>query len=246
MRSWGELFHPDVIMRSPEGWPEPGPQVGREAVMRFIEQLRDAWHTDTLDVIGDFVPVADHVVVRFVWRGVSRGPDSNRESTGVYTVRNGMIFGLELFWDHAEALESVGASQMLPRSNVDVARSAYDAWNRDDFEGMLAVVHPEIEWRGPGDLFLGMESVYRGHAGLREWWNAAKEPWEYFKSHIERTLEQDDKVVAVVRFDAVGRESGVEVGLPFVNLIEVRDGLVVKFDAFYTIEEALEAAGMSE
>ena len=28
-----EVFDPDVIVRLPEGWPEPGPFVGREAVM---------------------------------------------------------------------------------------------------------------------------------------------------------------------------------------------------------------------
>jgi ketosteroid isomerase-like protein len=31
--------------------------------------------------------------------------------TGVYTVRNGRIFGLEFFWDHTEALEAVGLSE---------------------------------------------------------------------------------------------------------------------------------------
>jgi ketosteroid isomerase-like protein len=29
-----ESLDPDVIWRAPEGWPEPGPYVGREAVMR--------------------------------------------------------------------------------------------------------------------------------------------------------------------------------------------------------------------
>ena len=48
-----ELHDPDVIIvRTPEGWPEPGPFVGREAVMRQFEQLRDLQrvmvHEDTL------------------------------------------------------------------------------------------------------------------------------------------------------------------------------------------------------
>ncbi len=38
-----ELYHPDIIMRTAEGWPEPGPHVGREAVLRWIEQLRETW-----------------------------------------------------------------------------------------------------------------------------------------------------------------------------------------------------------
>jgi len=36
-----ETYDPGTIFRTPEGWPEPGPYVGREAVMRQLEQLRE-------------------------------------------------------------------------------------------------------------------------------------------------------------------------------------------------------------
>ena len=48
-----ELYDPDVVMRSPVGWPEPGPFVGREAVMRQFEQVRETWDKDVLEPIGD-------------------------------------------------------------------------------------------------------------------------------------------------------------------------------------------------
>jgi ketosteroid isomerase-like protein len=34
MDAFRELYDPDVIARAPEGWPEPGPFVGRERLMR--------------------------------------------------------------------------------------------------------------------------------------------------------------------------------------------------------------------
>jgi hypothetical protein len=49
--------------------------------------------------------------VRFIWGGVGHGPESNIEATGVYTVRKGRICAIELFWDHAEALEAAGLSE---------------------------------------------------------------------------------------------------------------------------------------
>lgn len=49
--------------------------------------------------------------MRFIWRGVGHGPESNIEGTGVYTVRKGRIFSIEFFWDHAEALEILGLSE---------------------------------------------------------------------------------------------------------------------------------------
>jgi ketosteroid isomerase-like protein len=106
-----ELYHPDVSLRMPEGWPEPGPFVGREAVMRHWKQQREAFDADTVDPISDFIDIADHVLLRFVWRGRGRGPDSDMEVTQVITVRKGKVFLLEHFWDHAEALEAVGLSE---------------------------------------------------------------------------------------------------------------------------------------
>ena len=106
-----ELQDPDVIWRAPEGWPEPGPYVGREAVMRQLEQQRETWDTDTFELISDFIDTADHVLVRFIWRGTGHGPESNMEVTQVITVRKGRVFLLEHFWDHAEALEAVGLSE---------------------------------------------------------------------------------------------------------------------------------------
>ncbi len=70
-----ELYDPDVIVRAAEGWPEPGPFVGREAVMRQLEQLRETWDADALEPISDFIDGADRVAVRFIWRGAGHGPD---------------------------------------------------------------------------------------------------------------------------------------------------------------------------
>jgi ketosteroid isomerase-like protein len=71
-----------------------------------------------------------------------------------------------------------------------------------------------------------------------------KEPWDYFKSHIERTLEAGDIVVTVVRFEAVGKHSGAKVELPFVNVFELEGGLIVKFTPYDSLEAALDAAGL--
>ena len=111
MDSVRDLLNPDVVVRGPEGWPEPGPFVGRDAVMREWEQLRETWDADALAPISDFLDGADHVVVRLIWRGAGYGPELNLEITSVYTVRQRKVFYQEFFWDHAEALEAAGLSE---------------------------------------------------------------------------------------------------------------------------------------
>jgi ketosteroid isomerase-like protein len=106
-----DAFDPNVIARYPQDWPEPGPFVGREAVMRQLEQQRETWDADSFELITDLIGAADRVVVRFIWHGAGYGPEANIEATGVYTVRKGKIFAIEHFWDHTEALETLGLSE---------------------------------------------------------------------------------------------------------------------------------------
>jgi ketosteroid isomerase-like protein len=111
MDAFREVYDPDVIVRAPEGWPEPGPFVGREALMHQFRQMRETWNADASELVSDFKDVGDRVAVRFVWRGSGHGPDSNFEVTTIATLRKGRVFYQEYFWDHAEALEALGLSE---------------------------------------------------------------------------------------------------------------------------------------
>jgi ketosteroid isomerase-like protein len=111
MEALRDLYDPDVIVRSPEGWPEPGPFVGREAVMRQWEQQREGWDAEALEPIGDFIDAGDRVAIRFIWHAAGHGPEAGFEMTGVNTLRDGRVVSQEFFWDHADALEAFGLSE---------------------------------------------------------------------------------------------------------------------------------------
>ena len=133
----------------------------------------------------------------------------------------------------------------MSRENVEIVRRMYDAWNRDDFEVARPLIHPEVEWRTSG-AFPGLEPVYRGVGGVRQFWQDLKEPWESFLIHIERDVAEGDTVIVNLRFEAIGRASGAKVVLHFANTWRVQDGLVVDFGSTRTFDEALEAAGLRE
>jgi len=103
-----DLYDPDVIMRAPPGWPEPGPFVGRDAVMQQFIQVREAFTRDSIELVSDFQTAGDRVIVRVDWRGTGSGPQSDIEWTPVFTIRNGRVFQVEYFWDHVHALEAAG------------------------------------------------------------------------------------------------------------------------------------------
>ena len=103
-----ETHDPSVIARAIEGWPEPGPFVGRDEVMRQYERLRAAWDADALEPISDFLDAGDRVIVRVILHGAGFGPEVNLECTIVYTVRERRVFYIEYFWNHDDALEAAG------------------------------------------------------------------------------------------------------------------------------------------
>jgi ketosteroid isomerase-like protein len=105
-----QMCDPDIILRPVKDWPEPGPFIGREAVMGFYEGTREAFDADTVEVTGDFAHAADRVVFRWVWHGHGHGPESNMELTAIFTVRKGKIREADFFWEHADALEAAGLS----------------------------------------------------------------------------------------------------------------------------------------
>jgi uncharacterized protein len=107
-----EQWDPDIVMYHLEGWPEPGPSVGRDAVMRELKQLREAWQEgDRVEAVGDLIETGNHVLARDVWHGSGSGPDAVMEFTTVYTFRNGKVITIQRYWDHVEALEAVGLGE---------------------------------------------------------------------------------------------------------------------------------------
>ena len=81
--------------------------------MRQFEQMRETWDADALEPISDFIDAGDRAVVRFIWRGAGFGPEANLEATTIYMVRKGTVVFIEFFWDHAEALETLGLSEQI-------------------------------------------------------------------------------------------------------------------------------------
>jgi hypothetical protein len=69
-----------------------------------------------------------------------------------------------------------------------------------------------------------------------------------FRLHLQQCAAVDEHlVVATFRASGEGAGSGVEVESPvFVQLLEFRDGLMVRTQMFQTEHEALEAAGLRE
>src|SRR4051794_20371429 len=98
-------------MRMPEGWPEAGPYVGQEAVMRQWEQQRETWDADSLELIGDFIDATEPSCGQI--HLARRRPRPRLQHGGHRRIHGARRQDSDhrVVWDHAEALEAVGRSE---------------------------------------------------------------------------------------------------------------------------------------
>jgi uncharacterized protein len=237
---------PGVVLRPPEGWPEPGPYVGPEAVMRQWAQVRETWDGDALELVSDFVAVGDRVAVRAVWHGAGRGPEAPVEMTYVITVRKGKLIAIEEFWDHSEALETLGLSeQTVPHDNATTLRQGLDAFFRRDKEAWLALCDPDYK-TVPSEDWPEMEPI-RGAEAAWDFYVESDEPWERTPfEFVDAVHVGEDRTVGEMRREMRGKASGAVVTYSYWVLATFRNGKVLRIEWFTDRAEALAAAGRSE
>src|SRR5436190_16312730 len=100
----------------------------------------------------------------------------------------------------------------MSQENVELARQAYQAWNRGDLEWFLDHMTDDFEFR-PGLGFSDLDAVYRGKEGWSRFAETWHEAWEDITVRVQRIEDLDDGIVALLTFDGRGRGSGVEVSV---------------------------------
>jgi ketosteroid isomerase-like protein len=100
----------------------------------------------------------------------------------------------------------------------------------------------ELRWSRSGPE----ARVYQGRDGVIQAFREWLEPFsEYYIEPLD-FIEQEDRVIIPQRQWGIGSTSGVSVEIEVTHVYEVRDNLVARVDEYDTLEEALEAAGLSE
>lgn len=133
----------------------------------------------------------------------------------------------------------------MSRENVEALQRAYAAFNRGDIDAGLAVLHPDIEWKGPPEAPTG--SVWQGHDEVRQFARIGLEPWESRTWTPEEFVEVgEDALLVFVRSRARGAGSGIEIEADTAHVATFRDGKVIRLEMYGDRAEALAAVGLRE
>jgi ketosteroid isomerase-like protein len=108
-------------------------------------------------------------------------------------------------------------------------------------EALGRFLDPRIEWVPVTHSLLAVDT-YRGFEGVRRFWVEFVSAWESYRVEPLRFDDAGDQVAVVVHI--VGRTHELEVDETRSSLLTVRDGRVVRVQAFSDPEGARNAAGL--
>jgi ketosteroid isomerase-like protein len=128
--------------------------------------------------------------------------------------------------------------------DAQLARQAYEAWNRGDLDWVLDRVAPDFVFQ-TAHVLPDTERTYRGREGFMRFWKTLREPWESLLIEVERIQPiGEHEVLALLQFQARGRD-GVAATLEYAHLITIEEGVISRLVGFASWNEALEAAGLA-
>ena len=127
--------------------------------------------------------------------------------------------------------------------DFEVVRRAWAAASRADEKAMLQEFHPEIVAVPFGAAMEG--TAYRGPEEVMGWWrDEILTSWESFRVLPEKFERAGDKLLVIGRWNARGKESGVELDMPASWIVEVRNGKIAYWQTYTDHAQARRDVGL--
>ena len=155
-------------------------------------------------------------------------------------------------WPGVWTAVSRAVNRLPPRSRLRRsllrrnALSGWGAWVRGDLDSCLVRFSPDLHYDAPHEwLIAGMASVYRGHAGFREWFAELREAWEILDHTPLELVDAGDAFAFLCRIKLRARASGIELDSRLGQVFWVEGGLIVREQDFSDWDEALGVVGVT-
>jgi ketosteroid isomerase-like protein len=131
----------------------------------------------------------------------------------------------------------------MSQENVRLAHQAYEAINRRDLDGFLALMDTDVEAR---PRVVAMEGGFHGHNGIRRWWADLFDFLPDVAINVVAVHDLGDRTLAAVRMRGHGAGSVTPLDEALWNASEWHDRKCVWWGNYGTEAEALEAVGLRE
>jgi ketosteroid isomerase-like protein len=135
----------------------------------------------------------------------------------------------------------------MSEENVGVAQASVDAFNRDGVDGWLEYFTDDVDYRAAEGAIDDRGPIH-GKDALRAYAEDWTEMFDDVRFEPVEVIDAgDDTVIAVMRISGRPKGTSTEaLTLSVAGVNTIRDGKIARSREYWTREEALEAAGLSE
>jgi ketosteroid isomerase-like protein len=130
----------------------------------------------------------------------------------------------------------------MSRENEEVVRAGYEAFNRRDFDAVLALGHDSITWK---PFFTVETDILRGKEEVLAAFHRQIDALDATIEISELTALDETRVLVVGTWRGRGSGSGIPVEQTSAQVFTVEEGLIRSVETYATRSEALDATGLS-
>lgn len=141
-----------------------------------------------------------------------------------------------------ETLTAVDRAADSPVEREEIAARLFDAFNRRDTDGVLALLDPEVVFRPVSAAVMSDGEPYRGHDGMRRYLRDVEANWISLIVQPLQIRAAGEAVVALGRVSGQGPAGTIE-GVSTTWVLKFRDNRVVHAQIFSDERPMLEAFG---
>jgi ketosteroid isomerase-like protein len=134
----------------------------------------------------------------------------------------------------------------MSEENVEIVRRAVAEFNALGFDGVgtSELITDDFEFHEPPEQ--PAPRVARGREEVRRLAGEFDAAWEEHQSEPEEIRAVDGDRVLLLTVERFKGRDGIELETPLASIFTLRDGKIVRWQAFWERQKALEAAGLSE
>jgi ketosteroid isomerase-like protein len=133
----------------------------------------------------------------------------------------------------------------MSHENVEVVRSAFEAWNAGHVERLAEFFEADAEFLPFRAQLEGI--VYRGPQGVRQFARDAREEWDVLRiASAEYRDLGEERVLVLGHMEGRAHASGMDLRVPAAWVIHMRGAKIAALRSYSNYEEALEAVGLRE
>jgi len=118
-------------------------------------------------------------------------------------------------------------------TNLQLIKRLYDAMQRSDMPGALALMSDDVVFVVPGPSSVGAAGTWRGHDGVQECFRRLREGQENQSVEFLEFVADDDKVVVLLHVKAKALSTGKVFESDIVHFFKIRNGKIVSLLDFF-------------